>query len=265
MVILKNVGLKEAAKREVGTGPGQIPDMSSFTSGPGWVRFPDGTTIQQGSAGFAIGVNNQYSREHFPLQISGSLRSGMMLGYRKGEVRHRQRRILVLEQGQKPRRGLGCGRVALVASTLTGLLLEYHEMTIEYVWSPSTAGFYPIIEKERLIAAGEWPEDGVDVTGEEYGALFPAPPGKFIDTLDGRPQWVDMPPPSEEQLIAMAENERTARRTVANNEINWRQDAVDAGIATEEETAGLAAWKKYRVLLMRVDTAKPVWPTPPGE
>lgn len=60
MVILKNVGLKEAAKREVGTGPGQIPDMSAFTSGPGWVRFPDGTTIQQGSAGFAIGVNNQY-------------------------------------------------------------------------------------------------------------------------------------------------------------------------------------------------------------
>ncbi|EOH3300152.1 hypothetical protein QCN14_17100 [Enterobacter roggenkampii] len=57
---LANLGLKEAAKREVGTGPGQIPDMSSFTSGPGWVRFPDGTTIQQGSAGFAIGVNNQY-------------------------------------------------------------------------------------------------------------------------------------------------------------------------------------------------------------
>ena len=26
----------------------------------------------------------------------------------------------------------------------------------------------------------------------------------------------------------------------------------------------LADWKKYRVLLMRVDTAKPVWPTPPG-
>ncbi|MEI9587207.1 hypothetical protein V5075_00005, partial [Enterobacter asburiae] len=29
---LANLGLKEAAKREVGTGPGQIPDMSSFTS-----------------------------------------------------------------------------------------------------------------------------------------------------------------------------------------------------------------------------------------
>ncbi|KJW82019.1 gp53-like domain-containing protein [Enterobacter asburiae] len=57
---LTNLGLKEAAKREVGTGLGQIPDMSAFTSGPGWVRFPDGTTIQQGSAGFATGVNNQY-------------------------------------------------------------------------------------------------------------------------------------------------------------------------------------------------------------
>jgi hypothetical protein len=47
MVILKNVGLKEAAKREVGTGPGQIPDMSSFTSGPG---------------GFASRMEQQYSR-----------------------------------------------------------------------------------------------------------------------------------------------------------------------------------------------------------
>ena len=57
---LANLGLKEAAKREVGTGAGQIPDMSAFTSGPGWVRFPNGTTIQYGSTGFAPGWNNQY-------------------------------------------------------------------------------------------------------------------------------------------------------------------------------------------------------------
>ncbi|HBM7521157.1 TPA: tail fiber assembly protein, partial [Escherichia coli] len=48
------------------------------------------------------------------------------------------------------------------------------------------------------------------------------------------------------------------------SEIEWRQDAVDAGIATEEETVSLAEWKKYRVLLMRVDTADPDWPTPPA-
>ncbi|MPU42266.1 phage tail protein, partial [Escherichia coli] len=32
MVILKNVGLGEAAKRGVGTGENQIPDMASFAS-----------------------------------------------------------------------------------------------------------------------------------------------------------------------------------------------------------------------------------------
>nr|MDN1308010.1 phage tail protein [Escherichia coli] len=34
--IFINVGLGEAAKRNVGTGTNQIPDMSSFTSGNGW-------------------------------------------------------------------------------------------------------------------------------------------------------------------------------------------------------------------------------------
>ncbi|KGM61337.1 putative tail fiber assembly protein [Escherichia coli G3/10] len=33
------------------------------------------------------------------------------------------------------------------------------------------------------------------------------------------------------------------------------QDAVDLEIATEEETSLLEAWKKYRVLLNRVDTS----------
>ncbi|HHG0003449.1 TPA: tail fiber assembly protein, partial [Escherichia coli] len=37
-----------------------------------------------------------------------------------------------------------------------------------------------------------------------------------------------------------------------------------AEIATAEETAALSEWKKYRVLLMRVDTSNPVWPTPPA-
>ncbi|HDR2854962.1 TPA: tail fiber assembly protein [Enterobacter roggenkampii] len=54
-------------------------------------------------------------------------------------------------------------------------------------------------------------------------------------------------------------------RAQADSEIDRRQDAVDAGIATDEETAALSEWKKYRELLMRVDTANPVWPTPPGE
>ena len=44
------------------------------------------------------------------------------------------------------------------------------------------------------------------------------------------------------------------------------QDAVDLEIATEEETSLLEAWKKYRVLLNRVDTSTAPdieWPEEP--
>ena len=71
------------------------------------------------------------------------------------------------------------------------------------------------------------------------------------------------PPLSEAELVEQAEAEKSQLRAIADDEIAWRQDAVDAEIATEEETAALAEWKKYRVQLMRVDTADPEWPTPP--
>ncbi|EHY3213305.1 hypothetical protein K4C24_004436 [Escherichia coli] len=45
---LKNLGLGEAAKRNVGTETNQIPDMASFASGPGWMKFPSGKIIQYG-------------------------------------------------------------------------------------------------------------------------------------------------------------------------------------------------------------------------
>ncbi|WP_024244885.1 tail fiber assembly protein, partial [Escherichia coli] len=53
---------------------------------------------------------------------------------------------------------------------------------------------------------------------------------------------------------------------VASEHIAPLQDAVDLEIATEEETSLLEAWKKYRVLLNRVDTSTAPdieWPTNP--
>ncbi|MCU6476230.1 phage tail protein, partial [Escherichia coli] len=38
--IFLNVGLGEAARRNVGTGENQIPDMGAFASGSGWFRLP---------------------------------------------------------------------------------------------------------------------------------------------------------------------------------------------------------------------------------
>lgn len=63
--------------------------------------------------------------------------------------------------------------------------------------------------------------------------------------------------------VERSQLEKVRLRALADAEISWRQDAVDAGIATEQEVTKLAKWKKYRVLLMRVDTAAPVWPTAP--
>ncbi|MGS3470083.1 tail fiber assembly protein, partial [Citrobacter farmeri] len=91
------------------------------------------------------------------------------------------------------------------------------------------------------------------------------PEGKMRGVVDGMPAWVDVPLPTYEEKIADAEAMKLSLKDNADSEIAWRQDAVDAGIATDEETVALADWKKYRVLLMRVDTAKPVWPTLPGE
>ncbi|HBJ6260276.1 TPA: tail fiber assembly protein [Salmonella enterica subsp. enterica serovar Muenchen] len=42
------------------------------------------------------------------------------------------------------------------------------------------------------------------------------------------------------------------------------QDAIDPRIATDDEKAHLDEWKKYRVLVTRVDTLKPVWPKQPN-
>ncbi|MDF8975830.1 hypothetical protein OU650_20855 [Escherichia coli] len=50
--IFINVGLGEAAKRNVGTGANQIPDMGSFTlsvSGTGYQKLPSGFILQWGS------------------------------------------------------------------------------------------------------------------------------------------------------------------------------------------------------------------------
>lgn len=74
------------------------------------------------------------------------------------------------------------------------------------------------------------------------------------------------PPPTHEQLIATADKNKASLRSQADEEISWRQDAVNLGIATDEEIATLEEWKKYRIMLMRVDTSTApeiTWPEQP--
>ncbi|MDM3432115.1 hypothetical protein OGW44_20915 [Citrobacter sp. Cb023] len=58
MIIIKNVGLGTAAKKDVGTGSGQIPDMSKWTSlkaDYGWRLTPDGFLEQWGRGNYGNG------------------------------------------------------------------------------------------------------------------------------------------------------------------------------------------------------------------
>ena len=89
--------------------------------------------------------------------------------------------------------------------------------------------------------------------------------GQIQPDDNGFPVLVSYPELTQDEQQERAEQKRRSLKSVADTEISWRQDAVDAGIATEEETAALTEWKKYRVMLMRVDTSSPDWPTPPEE
>ncbi|EFM1669680.1 phage tail protein [Escherichia coli] len=62
--VLDYLGLGEAAKRDVGTGDNQIPDMGAFASGSGWFRLPGGYTVQFGT--FA-GNTTRFISGHFPI------------------------------------------------------------------------------------------------------------------------------------------------------------------------------------------------------
>lgn len=74
------------------------------------------------------------------------------------------------------------------------------------------------------------------------------------------------PPPTKEQLVTAAESEKQYLMTEAGAKISVLQDAVDLDMATPEEESALKAWKKYRVLLNRVDTSTApdiAWPVKP--
>lgn len=78
------------------------------------------------------------------------------------------------------------------------------------------------------------------------------------------------PPPepeiTKEELIARSEQEKNNLINEATQVIAILQDAVDLEMATDDEKTRLLAWKKYRVLLNRVNTSTAsdiTWPKKP--
>ncbi|MHV98979.1 phage tail protein [Escherichia coli] len=64
--VLQNLGLGEAAKRNVGTGENQIPDMSAFPSGNNWFQLPSGYIVQMFSMN-VYGADTNGTTGNFPI------------------------------------------------------------------------------------------------------------------------------------------------------------------------------------------------------
>ncbi|MDX7989469.1 tail fiber assembly protein [Xenorhabdus sp. 12] len=91
-----------------------------------------------------------------------------------------------------------------------------------------------------------------------------APKTQF-DQWDGV-QWITDIAAQQEYEIQQAEFQKRQLLDTAREEIDICQDAVDLDIATGSEKAALIDWRKYRVLLNRVDcsTAPDItWPEQP--
>ncbi|EOI7387735.1 tail fiber assembly protein, partial [Yersinia enterocolitica] len=136
------------------------------------------------------------------------------------------------------------------------------------LFSPSLITFIPDYMVQDESYPPEISNNLVVVTDEELALYWRQTPpvGKTLGVAIGRPVWVDLPPPTHEELVANANAKKSQLKAIADSEISWRQDAVDEGYAEDNEVTELAAWKKYRVLLMRIDalqTADITWPQLP--
>jgi hypothetical protein len=155
-------------------------------------------------------------------------------------------------------------------------------------FSVTTQGFYP----DTIDYGSTLPDDVVSITDEQYDAFLKAlnmtqntfvrvysdagelkiseyRPTPFHIWSDKVNDWVITEDGLKQQKasqVATASKIKAQLMDVATKQIDPLQDAVDLDMATDDEKARLTAWKKYRVLLNRVDASLApdiTWPATP--
>ncbi|CAM3293734.1 hypothetical protein XNC1_3064 [Xenorhabdus nematophila ATCC 19061] len=90
-------------------------------------------------------------------------------------------------------------------------------------------------------------------------------PQTLFDNWDGK-DWVTDLAAQQVYDIQRAEDEKRQLLRAATEKIAICQDAIELGMAMEEEQASLMAWRKYRIRLSRVDCSLVpdiAWPKQP--
>ncbi|EPQ6905836.1 tail fiber assembly protein [Citrobacter freundii] len=113
----------------------------------------------------------------------------------------------------------------------------------------------------------KWPSDAVLLSEQETAEywLVAPPEGKMLGAQNGQPVWVDIPPPTPEELSAAAARKKSLLLSEASVVIAPLRDAQDGGYIDESDKPKLIEWQKYRYALTKVDPANPVWPPKPAE
>ncbi|HHR5464430.1 TPA: tail fiber assembly protein [Salmonella enterica subsp. enterica] len=144
-------------------------------------------------------------------------------------------------------------------------------MKEKYLFSAKTMAFYPELEKDIYIKAGTLPDDVITVDSsvrDEFN--FTPPTGKMLGIDDGGlPCWVDIPPPTRDELIQAAENERQCLLAYADNVmLDWRTELM-LGEISDADRVKLSAWMAYKNDVKLTDvTSVPErvsWPVRPEE
>lgn len=120
-------------------------------------------------------------------------------------------------------------------------LIRTHAIDVSMLWPVGLSVTEVAIADlpDGFSGVGQWLFDGKTVIAKEY---------------------------TQEELVTLANSEKQKLMAAAATAIAPLQDAVDIDEATDAEIALLQAWKKYRVLLNRVDTSNAPdveWPPVP--
>lgn len=90
-------------------------------------------------------------------------------------------------------------------------------------------------------------------------------PQTEFDVWNGK-KWVTDIEAQKASFIAIADNEKAQHLQEANSTITYLQDSIDVGLDDDNYELKLKDWKKYRVLLNRIDTSTAPdieWPVKP--
>ncbi|WFW90167.1 tail fiber assembly protein [Citrobacter freundii] len=142
---------------------------------------------------------------------------------------------------------------------------------MSYYFSPSKNLFYFGDSKDSYIKTGQWADDCAPVDDElvrEFTAL--APEGKIRGVVNGKPAWVDIPPLTQDEEVALAESQKSLLIDQANEHINGKQWPGKAAIGRlkGDELAQYNLWLDYLDALEAVDISTSpdiAWPTLPAE